>query len=147
MNIVHLSGNIVGNTATNEKLYVYRQATDNKKSVVNFFLSVQRPYAKKDENGYYPSDLIPMTAFGSNADFINKYFIPGSAIIVEGRVAIDPGQEKEDGTRYPSRLYILVDNQEFPPQNRGKAKDENGMRQVKSTAKPVTPKASSFMPF
>ena len=94
MNKVELSGNIVGNTATNEKLYVYRQGTETKKSVVNFFLSVQRPYAKKDENGYYPSDLIPMTAFGNNADFINKYFGPGSAIIVEGRISIDPGQEK-----------------------------------------------------
>ena len=147
MNKVQLSGNIVGNTATNEKLYVYRQGTETKKSVVNFFLSVQRPFAKKDENGYYPSDLIPMTAFGNNADFINKYFGPGSAIIVEGRIAIDPGQDKEDGTHYPNRFFVLVENQEFAPQNRGKAKEDNGMPQVKSTAKPVAPKAASFMPF
>ena len=45
MNKVELSGNIVGNTATNEKLYVYRQGTETKKSVVNFFLSV--PMRKK----------------------------------------------------------------------------------------------------
>ena len=80
-------------------------------------------------------------------DFINKYFGPGSAIIVEGRISIDPGQEKEDGTHYPNRIYVLVENQEFAPQNRGKAKEDNGLPQVKSAAKPITAKTASFMPF
>ena len=53
MNQVIISGNIVGNTNNNQKLYTYYKGNENKKSVLNFLVSVKRPFGKKDENGYY----------------------------------------------------------------------------------------------
>lgn len=120
MNQITISGNIVGNTQNNDKLYQYYPGNESKKSVLNFLVSCQRPFAKKDENGYYPSDLFNCKAFGATADFINKYFQSGDAMEITGYLSIDKGGMKEDGTKYPDRTYICVTNPGFAPTSRNK---------------------------
>jgi len=130
MNKIILTGYIVPNTANNSKLYNYYEGSDQKRSLVSMLLSVQRPHAKKDEKGYYPTDLFAAKAWGPNADFINKYFNPGDPITVEGYLAIDKGGEKEDGTRYPDRVYVNIESAEFAMNKRGEANRTDAIPQT-----------------
>lgn len=152
MNKIIISGNIVGNSEKAPKMYTYYKGNDDKKSVVNFFVSVIIPHTKKEENGYYPSDLHPVKAFGQNADFINQFFTNGSAVSIEGYLKQERGSLKEDGTRYPDHTYIIVDSVEFPPMHRGQAKEGNpsGTQAYASPAaarKTPTKKPALAMPF
>ncbi len=126
MQSIILSGYIVGNTekVKNNYMYFAGSEAEKKASMLLLRLSVQRPFARKDENGYYPHDFIPMKAFGVTADFINKYFQPGDPITITGHFSTDRGGEKPDGTKYPDRLMVQVDTAEFCLGN-GKKKEEN----------------------
>ena len=95
MNKVILSGNIIGNTEKAPKMMTYFKGDENKKSVMNFFVSTLIPHAKKDDEGHYPSELHAVKAFGQNADFINQYFTGGSAITLEGYLKEEKGDAKE----------------------------------------------------
>lgn len=124
MNQMIISGNLVGNTQTNDNLYKFYPAHDEKKAVLSFLISSQRPFAKKDENGYYPSDLFSCKAFGPTAEFINKYFQAGDAMEITGYLAIDKGGDRPEGGKYPDRVYISVTNPGFAPTSRNR-KDGN----------------------
>ena len=141
MNQMILSGNLVGNTQNNDKLYQFYPAHDDKKAVLNFLISSQRPFAKKDENGYYPSDLYSCKAFGPTAEFINKYFQAGDAMEIIGYLAIDKGGMKEDGTKYPDRTYISVTNPGFVPASRNRK--EGGASSTGATAQNIPVKKAT----
>ena len=156
MNQVIISGNIVGNTNNNQKLYTYYKGNENNKSVLNFLVSVKRPFGKKDENGYYPSDLWAVKAFGLQADFIDQYYNAGDAISLTGYLAVDKGGEREDGTKYPDRTYICLQSHEFVPVSYNKNNKEAGSgiptskndNVVAPKAKAAPKKASNFkVPF
>lgn len=153
MNLVTLSGNIVGNTNTNSKLYTFYKGNETKKSVLNFLVSVKRPFGKKDDNGYYPSDLWAVKAFGPQADFIDQYYNAGDAISLTGYLAVDKGGEKEDGTKYPDRIYVCLQSHEFVPISYSKKKEGGDEVPVAKTAvaakaKPAAKKPAAFkMPF
>lgn len=149
MNKVILSGNIIGNTEKAPKMMTYFKGDENKKSVMNFFVSTLIPHAKKDDEGHYPSELHAVKAFGQNADFINQYFTGGSAITLEGYLKEEKGDTKDDGTKYPDRTYTIVESVEFPPAARGKAKEGGAVSSsVTTPAKKATAKKSGLaMPF
>ena len=149
MNKVILSGNIIGNTEKAPKMMTYFKGDENKKSVMNFFVSTLIPHAKKDDEGHYPSELHAVKAFGQNADFINQYFTGGSAITLEGYLKEEKGDAKDDGTKYPDRTYTIVESVEFPPAARGKAKEGGAVSSsVTTPAKKATAKKSGLaMPF
>ena len=149
MNKVILSGNIIGNTDKAPKMITYFKGDENKKSVMNFFVSTLIPHAKKDDEGHYPSELHAVKAFGQNADFINQYFTGGSAITLEGYLKEEKGDSKDDGTKYPDRTYTIVESVEFPPAARGKAK-EGGVASSSTSApakKATAKKPGLAMPF
>ena len=149
MNKVILSGNIIGNTDKAPKMITYFKGDENKKSVMNFFVSTLIPHAKKDDEGHYPSELHAVKAFGQNADFINQYFTGGSAITLEGYLKEEKGDSKDDGTKYPDRTYTIVESVEFPPAARGKAK-EGGAASSSNAApakKAAAKKPGLAMPF
>ena len=149
MNKVILSGNIIGNTDKAPKMITYFKGDENKKSVMNFFVSTLIPHAKKDDEGYYPSELHAVKAFGQNADFINQYFTGGSAITLEGYLKEEKGDSKDDGTKYPDRTYTIVESVEFPPAARGKAKESGAISSsnATSTKKATAKKSGLAMPF
>ena len=81
MNVVFIDGRIVPNTAKSSKNYVYQAANGEKKSYLHFLVSTRKEGAPKGENGYYPTMLKAMKAFGETADQINKNFGPGNYIL------------------------------------------------------------------
>ena len=148
MNKVILSGNIIGNTDKAPKMMTYFKGDENKKSVMNFFVSTLIPHTKKDDEGHYPSELHAVKAFGQNADFINQYFTGGSAITLEGYLKEEKGDAKDDGTKYPDRTYTIVESVEFPPAARGKAKESSVNPSASAPAKKAATKKSGLaMPF
>lgn len=149
MNKVILSGNIIGNTDKAPKMITYFKGDENKKSVMNFFVSTLIPHAKKDDEGHYPSELHAVKAFSQNADFINQYFTGGSAITLEGYLKEEKGDAKDDGTKYPDRTYTIVESVEFPPAARGKAKESGAISSsnATSTKKATAKKSGLAMPF
>lgn len=149
MNKVIIDGRILKNTEKAPHMYAYYpgDAANNKKSVLSMVISSQKNYGKADENGYYPSSLFTVKAFGPKADFINKYFQPGSSILVEGTLEVEHGAEKEDGTRYPDRVVIYLDNQYFCARgaNDGEKSASSGV--AVSSSRPAAKKVNLSAPF
>lgn len=113
MQTIIFDGHIIPNT-NGKNNFMYFEGKEGKSSFVVFAVSTRRPYAKKDENGYYPTDIIPCKAFGATADFIHNYFQGRDAINIMGHFSYDQGGTKPDGTTYPSRLSVICDNVYFP---------------------------------
>ena len=53
------------------------------RAVASFSLAIDRDY--KDKDGNRPTDFIPCSAFGPQADFARKYLTKGRQICVTGR--------------------------------------------------------------
>lgn len=76
------------------------------KSVCNFTIAVDRD--RKNADGQRETDFIPCVAFGSTAEFIEKYFNKGSMAIVAGRLQLRDWTDK-DGSSHRT-AEILVSN-------------------------------------
>ena len=76
------------------------------KSVCNFTIAVDRD--RKNADGQRETDFIPCVAFGSAAEFIEKYFDKGSQAIVAGRLQLRDWTDK-DGSSHRT-AEILVSN-------------------------------------
>ncbi|MBP3319146.1 MAG: single-stranded DNA-binding protein [Ruminiclostridium sp.] len=59
------------------------RSTYDGKAVASFSLAIDRDY--EDQSGKRPTDFIPCTAFGSQADFARKYLKKGRQFCVVGR--------------------------------------------------------------
>lgn len=70
------------------------------------------------------TDWVNLTAFGSKADFIQKYFKKGSGILVESEYQVDPYQDKEGNQRYATGF--VVTDVKFPPMAGNKPVDATG---------------------
>ena len=91
----------------------------------------KREYKKEDEQ-YYPDDLINFKAFGPRADFIKKYFNQGDGIILKGRLQRDDDYTTEDGETKKGQLFVLVESVNFVG---GANKDSND---TTKNSKPAT---------
>lgn len=108
-NYVSFTGRIIPNTEKSPKNFVFYPGSDKKKSMLSFKISVQRPFAAKDEKtGYYPTDIWQCKIFGPHADFHNKYTQPGDTVAIEGVAAMTETYEKEDGTVIYPQFYANV---------------------------------------
>lgn len=141
MQSIVFDGRIMPNSDKAKNNFVYFAGSDSKKSLMAFRVSTRRPFAKKGDDGYYPSDIIPVKAFGPTADFIHEHFEGGDPIMVTGYFAYDIGGVKDDGTKYPDRLGIIATNVEFCLGS-GKKKDD-GDAMVKSFASTPAPATST----
>ena len=90
----------------------YKEGDGNSKSFLSWAVSVKREYKKEDEQ-YYPDDLINFKAFGPRADFIKKYFNQGDGIILKGRLQRDDDYTTEDGETKKGQLFVLVESVNF----------------------------------
>ena len=92
----------------------YKEGDGNSKSFLSWAVSVKREYKKEDEQ-YYPDDLINFKAFGPRADFIKKYFNQGDGIILKGRLQRDDDYtDQNTGETRKGQLYVLVETANFP---------------------------------
>lgn len=139
MQTIIFDGHIIPNTENSQNNYRYFPANGDKKSFISFKVSTRRPFAKKSDKGYYPTDIIPCKAFGATADFVNEYFKPKDPIIVSGSFSYEQGGTKDDGTTYPNRMVIMVNSAEFCLGN-GKNSEANNSGNATPAQKPVSTK-------
>lgn len=104
MNVVTLVGNLC---RPNEIRY---SAGDNPTAILRNTVAVQRKFKNK-ETGEYESDFISIQAFGSNAEFINKYFTKGSKIGITGEIRTGSYTNKDGAKVYTTD--VVVNNAEF----------------------------------
>ena len=74
------------------------------KSVCNFTLAVDRD--RKNAEGQRETDFIPCVAFGSAAEFIEKYFDKGSMAIVVGRLQLRDWTDKEGSSHRTAEILV-----------------------------------------
>lgn len=116
---------------------------DDKKAVLNGSISVRRNFKKQDED-YYPEDLLDFKAFGAQANFINKYFELGSNIILQGEVRRNENYENDKGDTVYGQMYIHVTGVHFQ-QGNGEGSG-NGGGEKKSSSKPAGSKPAASKP-
>ena len=90
----------------------YKQGDGQKKSYLQWCISVKRNFKKPNEK-YYPEDLIRFTAFGSTADYIMQYLKPGDGFIIEGTLQVSEDYTDKNGNAVKGQLYVLVDKAMF----------------------------------
>ena len=76
--------------------------------VARFVLAVQRRFK---QNGEYLTDFISCVAFGSNAEFAEKYLSKGIKIIVEGRTQTRSYEDNEGRRLFTSE--VVAEHMEF----------------------------------
>ena len=105
---------------------------ENPIAIASFSVAVDRRFKRE---GQPEADFFDVTAFGKTAEFIEKYFVKGSAIAIDGRLQQDSYTNK-DGQNV-SRVVIMA--------------EEVGFAGPKVEAKPaaeeasVTPPADDFI--
>ena len=101
---------------------------DNQKAVARFSLAVDRRFVR---DGDPTADFFNCTAFGKQAEFVEKYLKKGTKMIVIGRLQ-NNDYTKEDGTKIYS-VQILVDELEFA----------ESMRSSEGSSQQAAPRAES----
>ena len=81
---------------------------DNSLNIAKFSLAVDRRFQK---NGEKETDFFNCTAFGKQADFVDRYLKQGTKILLVGRVQNDNYTNKEGQKVYS--WQVIVDEQEF----------------------------------
>lgn len=141
MNQIIVTGRIIPNTEKSDKNYTYYPATGDpanggKQSFLHCLLSTQKEGAPKDANGFYPTFIVPMKAFGPTADQIHQYFGENTNIEVFGVLAESDPYVGNDGVEHKGSLYIKANRIVYG--FGGKPKDETQSSYVGQTTAPRT---------
>lgn len=110
MNQIIITGRIIPNTEKSNRNYVYQPAQGDpanggKQSWLHCLLSTQKEGAQKDANGFYPTFIVPLKAFGPTADQINQYFGENTNIEVFGVLMMSDDYEV-NGEMRKGNLYV-----------------------------------------
>ncbi|MCR5431149.1 MAG: single-stranded DNA-binding protein [Lachnospiraceae bacterium] len=81
---------------------------DNQRAVGRFSIAVDRRFAREGDT---TTDFFNCTAFGKQAEFVEKYLKKGTKMLVTGRVQNDNYTNKEGQTVYS--VQIIVEELEF----------------------------------
>ena len=122
----------------------YKEGDGDKRSFLSWAVSVKRDFKKQDEQ-YYPSDLIPIKPWGPKADFIAKNFNQGDGVVISGRLQKDDDYEVEGETR-KGQLYILVENVNFLEGAKSSGNDSTPSSAPTSKPSGLPPKTSPSFP-
>lgn len=97
------------------------QQTQSGVSILSNTIAVQRPF--KNQEGNYEADFINFVAYRSTADLINKWFVKGDRIGLEGRWQKRNYTNQQGETRYVDEL--VVENIEFLQERETKQQNTN----------------------
>ena len=81
---------------------------DNSMAIAKFSLAVNRRFKKENES---EADFFNCTAFGKQAEFVEKYLKQGTKILLSGRIQNDNYTNKEGQKVYS--IQIMVEEMEF----------------------------------
>lgn len=108
MNKIILLGNM-----TRDPEIRYTQG-DNPLAIARFGLAVNRRFSK---NGEKEADFFNCTAFGKQAEFVEKYFKQGSRMMLAGRIQNDNYTNKNGEKVYA--VQVIVEEVEFAEKKNG----------------------------
>ena len=94
--------------------------TQSQTPVASFSLACERD--RKNQNGEKETDFIDCSAWRHTAEFISKYVVKGTLIVVEGRLQIRSFTDKNGNKR--TAPEIVVDNAYFAESKRKSDPDE-----------------------
>lgn len=125
LNQVILSGRI---PSWNESIKIYNENDEKKACVVT---TVCVATTRKDDNGYYVTDNIPVKIFGKQAQTFAKIVQPGAVVIIQGKFAPSvPFKDAKGNTAYSSP-YVSAWTWSFQESAIGAAaKRDNGTKQA-----------------
>lgn len=83
---------LMGRLTHTPELYTLKSG----KNVLRFSLAVNRPKIKNEE---VKTDFIDCIAWDKTAEFINKYFQKGDALILEGKIETRDSKDKQGTVR------------------------------------------------
>jgi single-stranded DNA-binding protein len=110
-NFIIMSGRIINNTEKSQHNYMFHPATEEKKAFLRMAISCIKPGSKKGDNGYYPTDLWTVKAFGATAEMINNLWGPNKTVCISGELTMsDEYTSPTDGTVYPPRPEIIANS-------------------------------------
>ena len=92
-------------------------------AIARFSLAVDRKFKRQGEN---ETDFFNCTAFGKQAEFVERYLKQGTKILTSGRVQNDNYTNK-DGQKVYS-VQIMIDEIEFA-ESKGSVSQEGGYQQ------------------
>lgn len=94
-------------------------------SVCNFRIAVNRPF--KNASGEYEADFFNCKAWRSTGEFVDKYFVKGQMIAIDGRLENREWQADDGTKRFATD--IVVDNVTFAGEKRdgGQASGGSGV--------------------
>lgn len=91
-------------------------------TVARYTLAVDRRVARKEGDNQQTADFIPCVAFGSNAEFAEKYLKQGTKIAVRGRIQTGSYTNKDGQKVYT--VEVVIEQAEFAESK--KAAEGNG---------------------
>lgn len=90
--------------------------------VVSFTLAVDRGYARQGEERQ--TDFIPITAWRSTAEFVNRNFTKGQLVAVTGRIQVRNYQDKDGNNR--TATNVVADEVFFAEPKRNNSGSTSG---------------------
>lgn len=107
------------------------KVTQNNTKIANISIAVRRNY--KDAEGNYNSDFFNATAFGNQAEFLEKYFKKGQEILISGHLQNRSWETESGEKRYATDIIIETvdfigskkENNELPKEIEVKEKEDD----------------------
>lgn len=109
-------------------------------AVARFSIAVDRRFKREGEAD---ADFFNCTAFGKQAEFVERYLHKGTKMLVEGRVQNDNYTNKDGQQVYSVR--IMVDNLEFAESKNAVSGGDGGYSSGARQSAPVAPAGDGFM--
>lgn len=94
------------------RLVFEKKFTDGEKPFIMWNISVRRDYKKQDES-YYPEDVVPVKAWSGTAKFLNDHFQTGSSVILTGRLEKSDNYVDTAGETKYGQLYLNISQAYF----------------------------------
>ena len=114
MNAIHLMGRL---TASPE---VTSSASGT--TIARFTVAVDRRFAKE---GQQKTDFFNCSAFGTLAEFVEKYLKKGTKVVLSGEMRLDTVQKDGKNVTYPKVAVNEIEFAESKKTDSGEAKTEN----------------------
>ena len=120
-----------------------RYTQTNNTKIANISIAVQRKF--KNQAGEYESDFFNCTAFGNQADFLEKYFRKGQEIILTGRLQTRNWETDTGEKRYATD--IIIDSIEFCGSKKENNDEPENVNQAELDVNVVDTGSNSDLPF
>ena len=118
----------------------YTQTENGELAIANFRLAVDRKFVRR---GDPEADFFNCTAFGRQAEFVERYLKRGTKMVVTGRIQND-NYTNRDGQKVYS-VQIIVEELEFAESKAAAGSNDGGYHQPADRPSPAAAVGDGFM--